>query len=104
MHNKKDKFNNGITINIRNNNILIKEYIEKIQNRQFWDGDLELCESSELYKINIIIYKLLKRDGVSAELSFYNIYGNIYNNNPNILLALINNDHYNIIKFQMNKN
>ena len=61
--------------------------------------DLELSESRELYKINLIIYKLLKRDGVSEELSFYNIYGNIYNNNVNILLALINKYHYNIIKF-----
>ena len=105
LHKKKDQYNNnGITINIGNINTPIKEYIEKIQNRNFWAGDLELSESTEIYKINIIIYKLLKRDGISAELSFYNIYGNIYNNNSNILLALINNDHYNIINFSKEKN
>ena len=31
--NKKGQLNNGIAINIGNNNIPIKEYIEKIQNR-----------------------------------------------------------------------
>ena len=68
------------------------------------EGDLELSESTKIYKINIIIFKLLKRIGISAELSFYNIYGNIYNNNSNILLSLINNDHYNIINFSKEKN
>ena len=105
MHKKKDQYNNnGITINIGNINTPIKEYIEKIQNRNFWAGDFELSESTEIYKINIIIYKLLKRDCISAELSFYNIYGNIFNNNSNILLALTNNDYYNIINFSKEEN
>ena len=105
LHNKSEQYNNsGITINIGNINIPIKEYIEKIQNKNFWAGDLELSETNELYKMNIIVYKVLKRDDLSAELSFYNIYGNIYNNNPNILLTLINNNHYNIIKFSNEQN
>lgn len=75
---KKDQFDNsGILINIDNNNIPIKDYKENIWYKYFWVGDLEISEWSELYKLKIIVYKKIKRDDISTELSFYNLYGNI---------------------------
>ena len=62
LHYKKDNFDiSNITINIRKNNIPKKEYIEKIKYNKFWAGDLEISETGEISRFNIIKIKKLKR-------------------------------------------
>lgn len=45
-----------------NNNeiILISDYIDKIKFVNQWSGDVEISETSTIYNLNIVIYKLTK--------------------------------------------
>ena len=67
---QKDNFDNSdLTIIDEKNNM---DIFTKIKNSKFWPGDLEISEASELYKLNIIIYKIVKMY-IFNELSFYNL-------------------------------
>ena len=63
---------------------------------------LKISETSIIYNINIVIYKVNKIEKKSY-LSYYNIYGDLKNDNkPLILVALVDNNHYQLIDYNNN--
>ena len=96
----KDK---GLTINNNNEIVPISEYIDKIKFSQQWSGDVEISETSIVYNINIVIYKVNKIENNKCNLSYYNLYGDLKNDNkPLIFVALLDNKHYQLIDYNNN--
>ena len=94
---------NQTSIEDDNKIVSVSEYIESIKFLNHWAGDLEIGQTSLLYNINIIIYKVEKVNNGIANLSFYNIYGDLNDvEKPMLFIGLIGNNHYQIIDYNNN--
>ena len=76
------------------------DYIDNIKNDGFWMGELEIQAISEIYDVTLIVFQLSNDN----TLKIINIYGNLNDQNKNLLtLCYINNNHFNVV-YNKNKN
>jgi len=70
------------------------DYIDHIQDDGFWMGELEIQSISEIYDVTLIVFQLVDDN----TLKIINIYGNLNDNNKNLLtLCYINDNHFNVV-------
>ena len=92
------------TVELINGQLIdINTYITYMNTNKFWAGDIEINIACYIFNIAIAIYKPVDEDDINE--NFYenylnfNIENNDSFNKPILILALINNNHFDVIYF-----